>query len=311
MRSGSSGSDYLGWQIDNLQVYSRSLDCNGNEIPDECDITQGTSEDLDGNGIPDECDIAVTPLPEDSLGGSCLLDEDCDDEARCVQGICYAPKHRYISVGRNPDQASGTARRIRLDTGDVIGWVGELEYVPANSQHDALWIAEVVAEPQYEYQWPETVHVMGCEIGHAALCSDSGGHCGPNLCPPGETCVQHTYQLQAIQVGQDIGDEGLYSAPLVLHTPSVWGDTVSTCAGNVCRPPNGVVGLDDVQAAIKVYQGVPVAPITWLDIDPSNGSQVPNQNLGIGDILKVIDGFQGQPYPGDGPLGCPWSKAGA
>ena len=87
-------------------------------------------------------------------------------------------------------------------------------------------------------------------------------------------------------------------------TPTTWGDTVSTCAGNVCRPPNGVVGLDDVQAAIKYYQNNRAAPITWLDIDPSNASQVPNQNLGIGDILKVIDGFQSKQYPGDGPRDC-------
>ncbi|MDY7109093.1 MAG: C1 family peptidase, partial [Planctomycetota bacterium] len=35
-----------------------SQDCNENGIPDECDIADGTSEDCNGNGIPDECDIA-------------------------------------------------------------------------------------------------------------------------------------------------------------------------------------------------------------------------------------------------------------
>jgi hypothetical protein len=109
----------------------------------------------------------------------------------------------------------------------------------------------------------------------------------------------------AIQSGQDIGDEASHSVVLDLHTPTTWDDTVSTCAGNVCKPPNGIVGLDDVQAAVKVYQGSHVAPITWLDIDPSNGDQSPNQTIGVGDILKVIDGFQGQAYPGEGALDCP------
>jgi hypothetical protein len=117
--------------------------------------------------------------------------------------------------------------------------------------------------------------------------------------------VHHWYELQAIRLGDDTGDEESYSEVLELHTPTTWGDTVSSCAGNECGAPNGVVGLDDVQAAIKVYQGVSVAPVTWLDIDPSNGDQSPNQVIGIGDILKVIDGFQGQAYPGDGPLDCP------
>lgn len=33
-----------------------SPDCNGNGVPDECDIADGTSDDLNGNGIPDECE---------------------------------------------------------------------------------------------------------------------------------------------------------------------------------------------------------------------------------------------------------------
>ncbi|MCH7994401.1 MAG: IPTL-CTERM sorting domain-containing protein [Planctomycetes bacterium] len=31
-------------------------DCNGNQLPDECDIAAGRSEDCDDNGTPDECD---------------------------------------------------------------------------------------------------------------------------------------------------------------------------------------------------------------------------------------------------------------
>jgi hypothetical protein len=33
-------------------------DCNGNDVPDECDIASGLSQDCNANGIPDECDIA-------------------------------------------------------------------------------------------------------------------------------------------------------------------------------------------------------------------------------------------------------------
>ncbi|MFQ5414162.1 MAG: FG-GAP-like repeat-containing protein, partial [Phycisphaerae bacterium] len=32
-----------------------SEDCNGNDLPDECDIAAGTSGDCDANGVPDEC----------------------------------------------------------------------------------------------------------------------------------------------------------------------------------------------------------------------------------------------------------------
>ena len=42
-----------------LQVCPTCLggDCNGNGIPDDCDIALGFSEDLNGNGIPDECEL--------------------------------------------------------------------------------------------------------------------------------------------------------------------------------------------------------------------------------------------------------------
>lgn len=33
-------------------------DCNGNEIPDNCDIASGVSFDCNGNGVPDACDLA-------------------------------------------------------------------------------------------------------------------------------------------------------------------------------------------------------------------------------------------------------------
>ncbi|MEN9508173.1 MAG: Dockerin type domain, partial [Gemmatimonadota bacterium] len=35
-----------------------ALDCNGNGVPDSCDITAGTARDCNGNARPDSCDIA-------------------------------------------------------------------------------------------------------------------------------------------------------------------------------------------------------------------------------------------------------------
>ena len=37
---------------------SHPLDCNGNLIPDTCDLAQGISNDCNGNSVPDACDIA-------------------------------------------------------------------------------------------------------------------------------------------------------------------------------------------------------------------------------------------------------------
>ena len=39
-----------------LELPSDGPDCNGNGVPDECDVALGRSLDIDGNGVPDECE---------------------------------------------------------------------------------------------------------------------------------------------------------------------------------------------------------------------------------------------------------------
>jgi hypothetical protein len=258
------------------------MDCQDNGIPDECDIALGTSLDSNGNGAPDECD-AQTPWPENSLDTFlCFDDAQCEFEAKCVQHLCYVPKHRYLSVALNPEQVPHTARRIRLQGGPALGWAG-VPYLK-----NGLWLADVVSAPAYADtdnftgEWPNILHITGCEIA-----------------------TDQTYEIQAIRLGQDISDENNYSAALVLHTPTKWGDVVASCPDDLCQPPQGTVNLDDIMAKIKRFQAVPVAPITWLDDDPSEGDAAPNQTINLNDIMNSVRGFQGEQYPGDGPLLCP------
>ena len=43
---------------DNVSILlNQSRGCDGNDIPDECDIARGISRDCQGNGIPDECEL--------------------------------------------------------------------------------------------------------------------------------------------------------------------------------------------------------------------------------------------------------------
>jgi hypothetical protein len=262
-----------------------SEDCQSNGVPDECDIAGGTSDDLNGNGVPDECDV-LRPMPEDcgapceTATVPCEVDDDCANDARCIDGICYAPKHRYLSIARNPDQAANTARRLKLDSGEVLGWAG----VPY--QNASLWLADVVGAPVYADadftgDWPAVLHLTDCEVA-----------------------TGQTYEIQAIILGQDIGNESNYSEALLLHTPTKWGDVVATCPADECGPASGFANLDDIMAKIKYFQAVPVAPLTWLDDGPSDGFNSPNQGINLTDIMNSVYGFQGHPYPGNGPLGC-------
>ena len=46
-----------------------SFDCNSNGILDECDIDNGTSLDCNGNGRPDVCDVVMgQPLIDPGIG---------------------------------------------------------------------------------------------------------------------------------------------------------------------------------------------------------------------------------------------------
>jgi hypothetical protein len=56
--TGASADCNANGMPDECDLESRtSPDCNENDIPDECDIAKGTSSDCQPNGIPDECDV--------------------------------------------------------------------------------------------------------------------------------------------------------------------------------------------------------------------------------------------------------------
>ena len=56
------------------------IDCNDNEVNDSDDIADGTSQDCDGNSIPDECDIAdgADDCNANGVLDSCEMGEDCN-----------------------------------------------------------------------------------------------------------------------------------------------------------------------------------------------------------------------------------------
>jgi hypothetical protein len=60
-----------------LQAVVEGSDCNGNGVPDDCDIDGGTSDDCNGNGIPDECEVDcnLNGVPDD-----CDIDNGTSDD---------------------------------------------------------------------------------------------------------------------------------------------------------------------------------------------------------------------------------------
>ena len=76
--SGCPGScDYeLGFiiEIDDALIV-RNQDCNGNGVPDGCDLDSGLALDCNGNGRPDSCDIAAGTLVDCNGNG---VADDCE-----------------------------------------------------------------------------------------------------------------------------------------------------------------------------------------------------------------------------------------
>ena len=51
--------DHGDGEIYRIDLSGSSADCNGNSIPDACDIAAGTEQDCDDNTIPDSCDLSA------------------------------------------------------------------------------------------------------------------------------------------------------------------------------------------------------------------------------------------------------------
>ena len=57
------------------QIAPQAPDCNGNGLPDSCDIARGASPDLTGNGVPDECELPVFMRGDINLDANLSLDD--------------------------------------------------------------------------------------------------------------------------------------------------------------------------------------------------------------------------------------------
>ncbi|MCK4660547.1 MAG: hypothetical protein KAV82_13585 [Phycisphaerae bacterium] len=97
LRLGNTAVGGVGWDdwfVDDVEISAQIPDCNGNAVPDECDISGGTSQDSDGNGIPDECEDCNTngwPDDDELAQGA---GEDCNDnrvldECDIAQGTSF------------------------------------------------------------------------------------------------------------------------------------------------------------------------------------------------------------------------------
>jgi M6 family metalloprotease-like protein len=189
-----------------------------------------------------------------------------------------ARKHRYISFA--PDNpGSSVAFQVEMVDGPgatgVLGWVS----APFDPVGTGDWVSTVVPDPVLR-AWPEeTIHVGDCEIVPVA-----------------------TYEIRPTS------DMVALGSPLevaTIHKPGIWfyGDTVGVGTGDMppqpgFTPPNGVVGVTDVQAFLLTVKGPtsPSAHTTWVDLHGLGEGSPPNFLLNVSDLQRVLFGFEGMEY---------------
>jgi hypothetical protein len=154
----------------------------------------------------------------------------------------------------------------------MLGWLGD----PFQAGGDALpgtITSEVVKTQPAARTWAESVvHLGDCDIAPVK-----------------------TYGISATVDGV------LFSAPLTIGTiekpqGKFWGDVVGNFNGVVWSKPNGLVGVDDVNAMIKFLTLKPAPHITVVDLVGSAPTFV-NFDVNATDLQMMLGAFKGDPFP--------------
>ena len=89
---------------------------------------------------------------------------------------------------------------------------------------------------------------------------------------------------------------------IVAPAEKLWADVAGTFDGTGWTGPNGVVNMDDIMAAVHKFRRLANAPpMSWVDVD----GELPNMVINLTDIMRIVQGFKGEPYPFSDPASCP------
>ena len=189
------------------------------------------------------------------------------------------PTNRYVSfVPQNAGTPVAfevvlTSSELFPDSVGAVGWAG----APVETE-SGDFASSVVSYPVVRL-WPEgVIQLRGCMI------------------VPGSA-----YEVRATLAGAGTSDF-IELTSTAIPAPKYWCDVVGSFTGGSWSAPNGIVSMDDVMAAVQVFQRNPSAPRwSWSDVDP----EVPNAVVNMTDIMRIGQGFRGLAYPFSAPADCP------
>lgn len=115
-------------------------DCNGNGVPDDCDIGDGIEEDCNGNGVPDSCDVANGSSADCNGNG---FPDECETAERW-ENDRLTPSHQYeqqnfgASIAVDGDTAIIGARGSTITTDNAPGEAYVFQNVSGWNETDQL-----------------------------------------------------------------------------------------------------------------------------------------------------------------------------
>ncbi len=263
-------------------------DCNGNLIPDTCELQADCNE----NGVPDECDIAAGAPDENGDG--------IPDECACL--TMDAPtllvddhaKSRYLSlVPGNPGQEVA----LRVTVGALDGFPGH--------EGTELWVG-----PPAQYPEEDTSDPGRTFTGAALQCEPyfrDWGTIDPLQLFGGEIVPGSSYQVHAIHTycTAQIGTGWDFGTPLEATTGK-FGDVVPLYDGDDSGAPQP--DFNDIASVVAKFTAAPSAPSkARAQLQPNTA--LPARAVDFKDIAAAVSAFIGTAYADppriSGPCTCP------
>jgi len=286
-------------------VNGHTLDCNGNHIPDDCDIASGTADcqpdgipdscqlagDLNSNGRPDACDptpptTAGPPNRNRSLGLSSAAATAGPGAVRALRVTMVDlqnPIPPNLPQNPPPDLSAYEAGPNCTDPSGCVRWVGppntylESQDSPGSGSYRA---ARLQCTPHYQDWSAENLfYITGAEIA------------------PSSTYDVHSFAASCATMEETCID---FSAPLRLTTARS-GDVEEPFNPPSTSTQPDVTDVAQLVNKFKNITGALVKAITQLQ------PNLPELNADINalDILAVVDAVKQRAYAFSGPCPCP------
>jgi len=291
-------------------------DCNVNDQADESDITSGWSDDCNGNAIPDECEMAVP--------GTCIYcDGDCETDCNRngLLDSCDIASGAPDSNGNGiPDECEYIAPDPPLGTGEAARTNRYLRFSAPGGAEEVIRVRFVsldgfpTPDPDFLYLGPpfdapeEDSSQSGLTFPAAPLQCDVYAHDWSSLgiisAYGAEIMPGSTYELsRADATCPNLATDGAcWSTPLVIETAK-YGD-VAPLYDNPASPQQP--DFNDIAGLVGKFLATPGAPIkAVVQLQPN--VVFPSRSIDFRDIAADVSAFLGALYSESefGPCTCP------